>query len=402
MNKEKQNNQMYHSGMLYFDPIYREHSREPVDIPPINAVPAFTMHKNPHEPYKAVRGAKINDDCSVTLTIHEPEAREVYLAGKGYSLLEGPYMMVQNENGYFTVTLSGLHPGFYHIEFIVDGVRKLNPEMPMVFGCSTIVNFFEIPFPDEDYYILKKVPHGTLRFEHIWSDICDRYRGCWVYTPPGYDKHPDKRYPVLYIQHGGGENEAAWIWTARINYIADNYIAEGKMEEMIIVCNTGFAPKEVGEDIFVNESFEDVFIKEILPFIDSNYRTLPDRLHRAMAGLSMGGGQSRFIVHSHPDLFAWLGQFSSGAGFVVKSPDGYYGNPSDFSDLFKTPEHYNSLMKLTFISCGTEDPRHSYTSKQCQELADLGYNVEYHAYPGNHEWEPWRMSLRDFMPKLFK
>ena len=310
--------------------------------------------------------------------------------------------MVKNGNGYFEVTLTSPKPGLYHYEFIVDGVRKLNPEAPVIYGCSTLVNFFEVPYPEEDYYLLKKVPHGELRFVHIWSQICERYRGCWVYTPPGYDAHPEKRYPVLYMQHGGGENEAAWIFTARINYIADNFLAEHKMEEMLIVCSEGRAPRQTGEDQYTDESFEEVFIREIVPYIDANFRTLPDRLHRAMAGLSMGAGQSRYIVHSHPDMFAYLGQFSSGAGFLVKSDTAYYGAPMDFSELFRTPEEYNAKMLLTFVSCGTEDPRHGYTERQCRELWEKGYAVEYHAYPGDHEWEPWRMSLRDFLPRLFR
>ena len=226
-----------------------------------------------------------------------------------------------------------------------------------------------MPAPEDDYYQLQRVPHGTIRFEHIWSEMCECYRACWIYTPPGYDQQPDKHYPVLYIQHGGGENEAAWIWTARINYIADNFIAAGKMEEMIIVCNTGFVPKRLENGMYSNLDFEDVFVRELVPFIDRNYRTIPERTARAMAGLSMGGGQARFIVHSHPELFAWLGQFSSGAGFVVSSETGYYGKPVDYSELFSTPEHYNSLMRLTFVSCGLDDSRHSYTSRQVQELA---------------------------------
>lgn len=395
-------NQMYTSGPLYFDPVYRRKEKEQAPPPPLNSVPAFPLHKDPRAPYSIVRPAKLHPDGSITLSIYEPQAREVLLAGKGCSLTEGPFPMTMNEYGYYQYTFPSLKPGLYHYEYIVDGVHKLNPEAPVFFGCSTLVNFFEVPYPDEDYYLLKKVPHGQIRFEHIWSPICQRYRGCWVYTPPGYDAHPEKRYPVLYMQHGGGENEAAWIYTARIHYIADNFISEGKMKEMIVVCSEGRAPKQTGDDEFMDESFEDVFIQEILPHIDATFRTIPDRLHRAMAGLSMGAGQSRFIVHSNPDLFAYLGQFSSGAGFLVKSDTAYYGSPMDFSDLFRSPEEYNRRMRLTFISCGTEDPRHAYTQKQCLELSEKGYAVEYHAYPGNHEWEPWRMSLRDFMPRLFQ
>lgn len=397
MRQEIRDNQALNSHMLFFDPVNRK----------IKPMPPFSADgKPPRTPggaldqaaYDAVPGVRTLDDGRVEVTLYAPQAHSVKIAGNGGSM-PNSYDMEKIEDGYWKVLIEDLGPGFHYHEYYVDGVKTVNPTIPFGYGCSVVLNYLEVPDPSEDFYLLKDVSHGTIHMEIMKSDLCGRYRNAWIYTPPGYETG-DKRYPVLYIQHGGGEDETGWIWQGKINYIADNLLAVGDMEEMIIVCCAGYAPKQMDDGKFVNLDFTEVMIREIVPFIDAKYRTKADRRYRAIAGLSMGGGQARAIAHQHPEVFANLGQFSCGGGFIVKG-ESMYG-PTDYSELFASPAHYNSIMNLTFVSCGTDDPRHAYTSVQVKELADKGYNVSYQPYPGHHEWDVWRFSARDFMKQLFK
>ena len=397
MKKEIRENQALNSHMLYFDPV--NHKVAP--LPPFPAdgkVPSMPDASRLNVPYDDVSGVRTLDDGSVEITFYAPDAHSVKIVGLGGSM-PNSYDMERDVDGYWRVVIDDIAPGFHYHEYLVDGVKTFNPAIPFGYGCSAVLNYIEVPDPNEDFYLLKDVPHGTLHMELMKSKLCGRYRNAWIYTPPGYETS-GRRYPVLYIQHGGGENEMGWIWQGKINYIADNLLAAGEMKEMIIVCCAGYAPKQLENGKFINLDYTDVMIREIVPFIDSKYRTIAGREQRAIAGLSMGGGQARAIAHQHPEVFASLGQFSCGGGFIVKGVSVY--GPTDYSELFATPEHYNSIMKLTFISCGTDDPRHAYTSVQVKELADQGYNVSYNPYPGYHEWDVWRFSARDFMKRLFK
>jgi enterochelin esterase-like enzyme len=396
MKNEIRENQALNSHILCFDPV----NRKIVPTPPIP-----TDGKTPplipdigRSPYDPVPGVRTLDDGTVDVLYFAPDAHSIKITGIGGSQAES-FDMEKIGDGYWKAAIKGLKPGFHYHEYLVDGVRTFNPAVPFGYGSSAVVNYLEVPDPNEDFYLLKDVPHGALRMELMKSEFCGRYRNAWVYMPPGYDTS-GKRYPVLYIQHGGGENETGWIWQGKINYIADNLLAAGEMEEMLIVCCSSNAPKELPGGKYINVDYPGVMAHEIVPFIDATFRTIADREHRAVAGLSMGGGQARLIAHRHPDVFANLGQFSSGSGFAVQF-ESMYG-PADFSELFATPEHYNEIMKLTFVSCGTDDPRHGYTSVQVKELADRGYNVSYHTYPGHHEWNVWRYSARDFMKLLFR
>ncbi len=395
MRKEIRENQALNSHMLFYDPVNKKVAPMP-PFPTDGKLPR--LPPAPNTPYRDMPGVRTMDDGRVEVTLYAPDAHSVRIAGHGGSM-PNSYDMERIEGGYWKVVIDDLGPGFHYHDYYVDGVKTFNPTIPFGFGSHAVVNYLEVPDPNEDFYLLKDVPHGTLHMELLKSELCGRYRNAWIYTPPGYETS-GKRYPVLYIQHGGGENEMGWIWQGKINYIADNLLDAGEIEEMLIVCCAGYAPKQLEDGTFVTVDYSDVMVGEIVPFIDGKYRTIADREHRAIAGLSMGGGQARALAHRHPEVFASLGQFSSGGGFIVKGDpaDGQY----DYSELFATPEHYNSIMKLTFISCGTEDPRHKYTSVQVQELADKGYHVSYNPYPGHHEWDVWRFSARDFMKVLFR
>jgi len=397
MKKEIRENQALNSHMLYFDPVHRKAS----PLPPFRAdgKPPLRPAGNTEAPYEEVPGVRTLDDGAVEITFYAPDAHSVKVAGWGGSSMPNTYEMQKGEDGYWKVTLEDVGPGFHYHDYLVDGVKTVNPLVPFGYGASRVVNYFEVPDPNEDFYLLQDVPHGTVRMELMKSETAGRYRSLWVYTPPGYDDS-GRRYPVLYIQHGGGENEMGWIWQGKIHYIADNLLAAGQMEEMLIVCAAGYAPKRLEDGRYINLDFHEIMVREIVPFIDGKFRTVADRKSRAIAGLSMGGGQARAIAHRHTDVFANLGQFSCGGGFIVKG-ESMYG-PTDYSELFATPEHYNAIMDVTFVSCGTDDPRHAFTGVQVKELADQGFNVTYHPYPGFHEWDVWRFSARDFMKTLFR
>ena len=383
--------QSYNSHILSYDPVYRPHLLNP---PPM---PDPSKGGLPFDPvFKAEPCVRGLEGGGIALSVFLPKAEKVTARiGEKNIFAE----LKKGDDGYFRAEVKEIEPGFHYVFFNVDGVSYLHPELPIGYGYGFAVNFIDIP-GEEDYYLLKDVPHGSLTLEQYKSSINGRFRACWVYTPPRYFEEPEKRYPVLYIQHGGGENETGWFWQGKIHYILDNLIAEGACEEMIIVTNAGNAYKELEPDVFTDADASDIIVKECVPFIDGKYRTLADAHHRAIAGLSMGGGMARHIAHRHPDIFKNVGVFSSGQGFMVKGSS--QGVTFDYSDLFSTPEHYNALMDVTFVMCGDRDMRHIYTSEQAGELTEKGYSVVYKEYPGGHEWNVWRPAARDFMKMIFR
>lgn len=415
MKKEIRDNQAIYQNPLNFDAIYRKLVPVNPNFHPLD--PAYGSKVFPPtagpagKAYEAIHAARTLEDGTVEITYYAPDAKRVEVAGIGGSM-QGRYDLEKIEDGYWKASIKDIRSGFHYCIFIVDGVPTYNPTMPFGFGNSYVMNYFEVPGED-DFYLLKDVPHGTVHMELMKSELQGRYRNLYVYTPYGYETS-DKRYPVMHILHGGGENEIGWFWEGKLNYIADNLFAEGKAEEMIIVVSSFTAPKEVGDNVFQNIAFPDVMVNEIVPFIDAKYRTIPDRRSRAIAGLSAGGGTARQIGHGHPEVFANLGQFSSGGGFfiygmsTVEGPKDYgppvRSTPMDevYAKLFTTPEEYNAYMDVTFITCGSDDLRWQYTRPQVQEFIDKGYNLEYQEYPGYHEWDTWRIAAMEFMKRIFK
>lgn len=382
--------QSYNADILCFDPVYRSEVRTntPDMSNPFKGAPQPTTIRNV-PPVRGLAGG------GAEVTYFAPNASSVEMT---IPEMEKPFVFVKQEDGYWVLRSAEISAGFHYVTFKVDGVDTIHPYLPIGYGFGCHANYIDVPGED-DFYLLKDVFHGNITMEIYMSAATGRFRNCWVYTPPAYGLS-DKRYPVLYIQHGGGEVETGWFWMGRLNCIIDNLLSESKCEEMIIVTNAGNAYKEVGADLFDVADAAEIIAQECVPFIDGKYRTIADGKHRAIAGLSMGGGQARHLAHAHPDLFANLGAFSSGQGFLVKGET--QGVVFDYSELFSSPDHYNSIMKFTFVSCGTEDMRHEYTSRQVSELAEQGYNVEYHPYPGGHEWNVWRAGARDFIMRLFR
>ncbi len=334
---------------------------------------------------------KINPDLSVTCRVVAPEAFTVEL-----DLCNKLYPMVQVEKGVWEVTSDPQVPGFHYYFINVDGVRISDPSSRLFYGCGLMASGIEIPEEGVDFYLPSNVPHGEVRMQRYWSDITQTWRICYVYTPAEYDLNPDKRYPVLYLQHGGGEDETGWPNQGRMDNIMDNLIAGGQSVPMIVVMDRGYATLAnsqdtvTSHDMFDFTAFEWVVVQELIPMIDANYRTLPERDYRAIAGLSMGGFQSWSIGLSHKNLFAYIGGFS-GSGMAA-SPENY-------------PSSLNEQMKLLYVSIGTAEPEQMYAGVKAfhDMLEQNGVDHIYYESQGTaHEWLTWRRSLNQFAALLFK
>ena len=295
------------------------------------------------------------------------------------------YDMTKGDQGLWSVTTPPLAVGFHYYSLIVDGMALADPASESFFGVSKMMSGLEVPSPGEDFYDARDVPHGEVREHWYQSRTNSAWRRCFVYTPPDYAGSPAARYPVLYLQHGGGEDERGWSAQGRMNFILDNLIAAGKAKPMIVVMDNGG-----GANLFA-----DTLLHEIIPMVDSTYRTMPDREHRAMAGLSMGAGQTFQIALNHPETFAAVGAFSGGAGSITNLK-------TDCNGLFADADAFNRKIKVMFFSMGSAE---NLTAARNLDklLADAHLHHVYYESPGTaHEWQSWRRSLREFAPLLFQ
>jgi enterochelin esterase-like enzyme len=289
-----------------------------------------------------------------------------------------------------------LDDGFHYYLLNIDGAEVPDPNSRMFFGAMRWGSAVEIPADDQDFYTLKNVPQGQLRELYFYSKSTESMRRAFVYTPPGYDQQTDKKYPVLYLQHGWGENEYGWGEQGCAGIIMDNLIAEKKARPFIIVMTYGMT-NEIrmgGLRNFQIEPFETVLVKELIPYIDGNFRTLADASNRAMAGLSMGGMETKMITLRNLDTFSHIGLFSGGSI-----------SPDDIKDMAVFKERN----KLVFVSYGSREvsgdrPRRGGDPKvSVDALKEAGINSHYYLSPDTaHEWLSWRRSLHELAPLLFK
>lgn len=322
-------------------------------------------------------------------------------AGKVQIDLGRIYDMTKGEGGIWTVTTDTLVPGFHYYFLIIDGVAVADPASESYYGCGKKSSGIEVPEQGVDFYEPKDVPHGEIRSKWYFSRITNAWRRCFVYTPPEYDTKTDTRYPVLYLQHGGGEDERGWVEQGRVNFIMDNLIAAGKAKPMIVVMDNGNA-RAAGEGMFGFRTFEKVMINDLIPMIDASYRTLADRENRAMAGLSMGGMQTFLITLNNLDKFAWIGGFSgSGAG-----PSGRSFDPNTaYNGVLADADTFNKKVHLVWLGIGTAEGERFYNSvKNFRDtLEKAGIKTVFFESQGtSHEWQTWRRSLNDFAPRLFQ
>ena len=304
------------------------------------------------------------------------------------------YPFLETDKDVWTVDLS-LDPGFYYVHLYVDNCLVLSPFLPIGYGHCRPANYIEVG-PMEDFCLMKDVPHGTIRHEYFQSRATGRTETCVCYVPPGYDES-GAEYPVLYLQHGFGENERGWIWQGKVNHIMDNLLAEGKAVPMLIVMANGMVMMESdpGKLCLRHELFLEELAQDIIPFIEQKYRVKKDRQHRAMAGLSMGSMQTSMLVGKHPELFAWAGLFS---GFMHN----LVGEHPDNSHLeeIRKPE-FSQNMNLLFRGMGRQDDFWKNFEEDDVFCEEYGVKCVRREYEGGHDWNVWRKCIHDFLPMLF-
>ena len=366
------------------------------------SVPANTTAASNCLPGKSY--PRIYPDQRIIFQLYAPDAKEVLV-----DIVGKKFPMQKDTSGTWTVTTEPIVEGFHYYALNVDGVRVSDPSTYTYFGASAALSGIDVPAPDDMDFAAIDVAHGQVQAHYYYSGIRQATRRCFVYTPPGYDENPGKRYPVLYLQHGWGEDETGWSTQGKMNFILDNLLAEGKAEPMIVVMDNGDiaglpfnvvnwdsaqSVTSTGKD---KVEFQDLIIREIIPMIDESFRTIPDRDHRAMAGLSWGGLQTFEIVFNHMDQFAYLGAFSG----ALRLRDNV-----DITELYgrmkKKPEVVNRDMKLMWMGTGSEEGNWSQGFRD--KLVELGVqNIQFYVSPGTaHEWLTWRRCLHEFAQKLFK
>lgn len=295
-----------------------------------------------------------------------------------------------------------LVPGFHYYWFRIAGMDISDPASKSYFGCGRMTSAIDIPEEGCSFYDVKDVPHGQVSIVTYYSPVRKANATMYVYTPASYSKG-NKRYPVLYLQHGGGEDESGWTLQGKANNILDNLIAEGQAREMLIVMSNGnitVPGTGFGYSIQGMRGFEQELTEVIVPFVDQHFRTLPDRKSRALAGLSMGGGQSFFVGLQHTELFSHIGVFSTGVFGGIRETKSFDAEKA-LPGLISQHEKYNQSLRLFYISVGTDDPRLSSTQKAASDMQQSGLVVTSNTFPGDHEWQVWRKSLHDFVRKLF-
>jgi enterochelin esterase family protein len=322
--------------------------------------------------------------------------------------------MTKGGNGLWEVTTKPLLPGFHYYAISVDGFPANDPGSRVFFAAQKEVSGLEVPGPESKFFAVKDVPHGTVRSEWYFSRLTGRSRRIYVYTPPGYDQSK-LHYPVLYLQHGFGEDEAGWSDQGHENFILDNLIAAHKVKPMIIVNENGMTgvhydlpPPKPGvkpttttsqqvADFFMGERyavFDSIVATELIPFIDANFRTIPDRDHRALAGLSMGGAQALRIGLNHIDKFAYLGAFSPAIS-ITDTTKNYDGMLADSAKV-------NRQLRLLWLGIGTDDFLHDPVEQSHVTLQKAGIAHVWVESSGAHVWTVWRTYLADFVPRLFQ
>jgi len=351
---------------------------------------------------------RITPDLRVIYRIKAPDAQKVQ-----FDLMK-KYDMVKDTAGFWTVTTDPQVPGFHYYQLWIDGVSVSDPASETFFGVGRMFSAIEIPNAGEDFYTVKDVPHGDIRTKWYFSKTTGEWRKIYIYCPPGYDNSPKEKYPVLYIQHGGGEDQRGWAIQGMTDIILDNLIAEGKAKPMLVVMETSAArkpgeppmqmrpptppaPGERPRMRFSFDTYKEVMINDLIPFIDGNFRTLTDGKNRAMAGLSMGGMVTTQVTLSNLDKFAYIGCFSGGPRIT----------PQDtlskvYNGAFADPATFNKKVKLFFISNGTVEGNSPIEAGEILKKAGINNIVVYQSPGTAHEWLTWRRSLHQFASLIFK
>ena len=343
---------------------------------------------------------RVLKDLSVMFRVNAPQAQSVQIDLGGTK-----YDMQKQEGGAWTVTTRQQVPGFHYYSLIIDGVSVADPASQSFYGCSRWSSAIEIPEAGMDVFEVQDVPHGEVNTVYYYSKVEEAWRPLMVYTPAGYNEGR-QTYPVVYIQHGGGEDHRGWMEQGRMAQIMDNLIAAGKAVPMIVVSansnvqsrNGGFGGGYSWEGM---QTFRSELIDNVIPFVEKTYRVRNDRKNRAMCGLSMGGGQSFYIGLRDPEVFANVGVFSTGMFGGIRGASNF-DLEKEVPGMLSNVKAFNQQFDVFFLSCGEQDPRIEYTRNIVKTMRDGGVEVRFNSYPGDHEWQVWRKSLHEFAQYLFK
>ena len=372
-----------------------------------------------------IKSPEVNNDNSVTLRLFAPQAKDVRIEADflpktkvitpmGEMEQTGRVAMTKDENGLWSYTSAPLTPEMHTYCIYVDGTRMTDPNnVYMIRDIATYTNYFLIDGELSKNYFVREVPHGTVA--KVWYPspaLGMSERRMTIYTPAGYSDNSTKKYPVLYLLHGAGGDENAWSELGRACQILDNLIAQGKAKPMIVVMPNGNGtqeampgeyPNSMSKPGFMNSktmdgNIENAFPKDVMTYIESHYRTINDKGHRAIAGLSMGGFHSLYISANNPDKFDYVGLFSAAISSHSASANDYiYKNMDE-----KLAKQFKNAPKLYFIGIGNADFLYKDNADYRAKLDKAGYKYKYLETDGGHEWRNWRKYLNIFLPELFK
>jgi enterochelin esterase-like enzyme len=360
---------------------------------------------------------RVDSKSRVEIRFKAPDAGKVRV-----NFWSGPKAdMDKQADGFWTFTTPPMAPGLHYYTVIVDGAEVSDPGSTAYFGGSKWASAVEVPEAGATYYLPQDVPHGQVREVWYHSKVTGTWRHALVYTPPAYDTQLKQRYPVLYLQHGGGEDESGWTRQGNANFILDNLIAGAKAKPMIVVMANGYA-RRAGQPVpdlrgkpfgspemrkamqDMMTAFDEDITQALIPFIDSTFRTIPDREHRAMAGLSMGGMQTFQVTFNHLDLFSYIGGFS-GAANVFATGNDKLDTKTAFNGAMSDPTAFSKRVHLLWIGVGTNEPERMKQGieKLHGSLTDAKIQHVFYESPGtDHEWQTWRRDLQDFAVRLFQ
>ena len=363
---------------------------KPVDVSKFNkySVVGFPASTN----VRGVKYPQILPDGRAIFRVKAPDALKVQLD------LVKKYDMVKNSEGLWEVTTDSLTEGFHYYSLLVDGLAIADPSSETFYGMGRMASGIEVPFKGDDYYALKDVPHGEISIKYYYSTVFNGWRRFYIYKPAGYDVNITEKYPVLYILHGGGEDERGWATQGKTDLILDNLIAANKAKPMLIVMPDGNVNVQgFGENTL--RMFEKELKLCIIPFVEKNYRAETSSGNRALAGLSMGGIQTLYVGMNNTDLFSYLGVFSS--GWILPLQSDLADKQNDF--MKKNLDKIKNNLKLLWIGIGgKEDIAYNNCQSMISKFKEMNLTYTYNDYPGGHTWPVWRNNLYNFAQLLFK